>query len=82
MNNNIKDIKINFLSSYNGLTISFEVEGIFNKYYLYEKEDDNYQLLMILEDFQVNSPLIQEGKTYYVEAYTIVNNDLILIFKT
>ena len=82
MNNNIKDIKINFLSSYNGLTISFEVEGIFNKYYLYEKEDDNYQLLMILEDFQVNSPLIQEGKTYYVEAYTIVNNDLILTGKS
>lgn len=82
MNNNIKDIKIKFLSSYNGLTISFEVEGIFNKYYLYEKVEDTYQLLIILDDFQITTPLIEEGKTYYVEAYTIIGNDLVLTAKS
>ena len=82
MNDNIKDITIQCISSYYGLTLSFNVEGLFNKYYLYEKAEDDYQLLMTLEDFQITSPLIEEGKTYYVEAYTIIDNNLVLTAKS
>ena len=78
----IKEITIQCLPSYYGLTLSFNVEGLFNKYYLYEKTEENYQLLMTSEDFQVTSHLIEEGKTYYVEAYTIINNNLVLTAKS
>ncbi len=64
-----KDISLSALRSYRGITLSFNMEGVYDKYYLYEKVNNKYELLMILEDFQVNNDLIKEGKTYYVEAY-------------
>ena len=61
-----KDITLSSLVSYRGITLSFNMEGVYDKYYLYEKIKGQYKLLMILEDFQVNNDLIKEGHTYYM----------------
>ena len=67
-------ISINFIKSYNGITLSFESNGIYDKYYLYEKIGDNYYIIADTEDFQYTSDRIVEGNTYYVEGLIKTSN--------
>ena len=73
-NTKYSKISINFIKSYNGITLSFESNGIFDKYYLYEKIDDNFYLIAETEDFQYTSDRIVEGNIYYVEGLIKINN--------
>ena len=75
-------ISIKCIKSYSGLTLSFDTQYIYDKYYLYVKDDNVYKLLMVIEDPQVNSTLIEENKVYMVEAYNKENNDYVIKAKS
>ena len=63
------NIDIKCIKSYNGLTLSFINELLFDKYYLYEKINNKYILISESEDFQISSKNFKENKIYYVEAF-------------
>ena len=71
-------ISINSIKSYNGITLSFSSNKIYDKYYLYEKKDNNYVFIMESDDFQITSKDFKEGSLYYVEGYNINENILTL----
>ena len=77
-----EEIKIKCIKSYSGLTLSFDTKNIYDKYYLYVKDNSIYKLLMVVEDPQVNSTLIEENKTYMVEAYYKEKDDYVLQAKS
>ena len=77
-----KIIAMNSMPSYNGITLVGDVSGVYDKYYLYEKIDNEYKLLMVLEDFLVNSEELKVGHTYYMEAYAKENDKLELKAKS
>lgn len=56
------------IKSYEGASLSFQTESLFDYYRLYEVTD-RPQLLMETEDCQVTGEVIREGVTYQVEAY-------------
>ncbi len=76
------NIEIHSISSYEGITMSFWSEELYDKYYLYEKINDNYQIVLDTEDFQVTSKLIQENHEYYVDAFKKENNEYVLKAKS
>ncbi len=80
--NDIKHIDIRAIKSYKNITICFTMDGVYDKYYLYEKVNDKYKLLIILEDFIFNSDILKENHTYYVEAYNIDKDRQILMGKS
>ena len=77
-----EEINIKCIKSYSGLTLSFDTKNIYDKYYLYVKDNSIYKLLMVVEDPQVNSTLIEENKTYMVEAYYKEKDDYVLQAKS
>ena len=68
-NNDIDSIKITSINSYNGITLSFRSSIIYDKYFLYEKKNNQLKLLLETEDWQITSNKFKEGNEYYVEAY-------------
>lgn len=56
------------IKSYEGTSLSFQSEGLFDYYRVYEVTDRPH-LLLETEDFQVTSELLREGATYQVEGY-------------
>ena len=77
-----KIIRMDSMPSYNGITLVGDVSGVYDKYYLYEKIDNEYKLMMVLEDFLVNSEELKVGHTYYMEAYAKENDKLELKAKS
>ena len=77
-----KIITLKSMRSYKGITLIGDISGMYDKYYLYEKIDNEYKLLMILEDFLVISDELKEGHTYYMEAYSKENGKLELKAKS
>jgi hypothetical protein len=77
-----KIIELHSVRSYKGITLSANISDIYDKYYLYEKIDDEYKLAMILEDFAVTSEELKEGHTYYMEAYAKEEEKLVLKAKS
>ena len=63
------NIDIKCIESYNGLSLSFISETLFDKYYLYEKINNNYIFINESEDFQVTSDDFKTDGIYYVEGY-------------
>ena len=72
--NAYKMMDIRSIESYYGITLSFATSTIYDKYFIYEKDGDDFKKIMETEDFQVTSPKFKEGNTYYIEAYTKEDN--------
>ena len=64
----IEEIKTDYLHSYQNYTISFQNKSFYDKYYIYEKQNNIFHLIIETEDFQINSPLLKENHTYYIEG--------------
>ena len=62
-------IDVKWIESYAGMTMSFISDIIYDKYYVYEKALDNYELICETEDFQVTLDIFKEGNYYFVEGY-------------
>ena len=65
----LNNIDIKAIKSYKGISFSLYSEEVYDKYYVYERKDNEDILLIETEDFQVSSDSFKEGNTYYVEAY-------------
>ena len=77
--NKLDKITISCLKSYRGLTLSFDTHfNIYDRYDLYEIDNNNKKIIVTSEDFQINSTKIKEGKEYYVEAFTKEKDTYIL----
>ena len=82
-NEELEEIEIKCLQSYEGLTLSFFTGfTIFDKYDLYEVTKKGKELLITSEDFQINSTKIKEGKKYYVEAFSEIEEKFVLKAKS
>ncbi len=62
-------IEVKCLKSYEGFTVSFISDLIYDKYYVYEKVGENYNLILETEDFQVTSKKIKANQCYCAEGY-------------
>jgi len=70
INKEIDRIELKAIKSYQGVSLSFVSEKVYDMYYVYEKKDNEDILIAQTEDFQVTSDTIKEGNVYYVEGYT------------
>ena len=77
-NGNLSEIKIRCITSYDGLTISFDSEEVYDEYRLYRKVNNDYQMIVSTEDILVSNKYIIEGDTYFVKGYKKENNSLLL----
>ena len=68
-NNGYKILLVQCIESYNGISISYGSNDIYDKYYIYEKSEDKCTKIIETEDFQICSKKIKEGHVYYIEAY-------------
>lgn len=72
-NKEMEEITVKCIPSYRGLTLSFTSLKLFDKYCIYEKNNNKLEYIMETEDFQISSEKIKENHTYYVEGY-VKNN--------
>jgi len=70
-----KKLTIHCLESYQGYTLSFFGEGIYDRYSVYEKTENGDKFVVESEDFQIHSDQFVSGKTYYVEAYSKIDDN-------
>ena len=68
--NAYKILPVKSINSPYGITLSFATNTIYNKYFIYEKNDNEYIKILETEDFQVTSKKFKKGNTYYIEGYT------------
>ncbi len=80
--NKKNDLIVKCIKSYNGYTLSILNKKIYDKYCLYKKEKDKYSLALESEDFIICSKKIKENEKYYIEAYSLVNNNYIFEAKS
>ena len=66
---NYNDICVKWVKSYDGMTMSFISDELYDKYYLYEKNDYGFTLVCETEDFQVTLSSFKKGNYYFVEGY-------------
>ena len=66
---NFDYIDVKWIESYIGMTMSFISNFIYDKYYVYEKVQDNYELICETEDFQITLDCFKKGNYYFVEGY-------------
>lgn len=62
-------IDVKWIDSYIGRTMSFVSDFIYDKYYVYERVRDSYELICETEDFQVTLGSFKKGNYYFVEGY-------------
>lgn len=65
----LNSIDLKWIESYIGMTMSFISDFIYDKYYVYEKIRDSYELICETEDFQITLDNFKKGNYYYVEGY-------------
>ncbi len=71
---NLEEIKVEFLQSNQNYTLSFQNKSFYDKYYIYEKQNNSFHLIIETEDFQINSSLLKENHTYFIEG--LINNQI------
>lgn len=63
-------IELVFLESYNNyITLSVRGGALYDKYFVYEIDNNKKQFVLMSEDFSITTPLLKEHHEYYVEAY-------------
>ena len=72
------NINIKWIESYKGMTMAFISDIIYDKYLIYERQNNHYVILYETEDFQVTSNAFKINSYYYVEAYKKENDEYIL----
>ena len=70
-----KYLQVKAIKSYKNITLLIESQDIYDKYYIYEKDNDNYNLIIESEDFIINSDKFKKNKTYKIEAYKKVEEE-------
>ena len=73
-----KVIGVKAFKSYKNITLLFESQDIYDKYYIYEKNKDRYDLVLECEDFIVNNKMFSKNKIYKVEAYKKEEDEFVL----
>ncbi len=68
-------LTVHAIKSYRGITLSYATKTIYDKYYIYEKENNKYNKIYETEDFQITSTLFKVGNEYRIEAYKKGEND-------
>ncbi len=63
------DLKLRFIESYRGITLSINALNYYDKYLVYEIVDGKKELVLISEDFSITSSLLKKDRIYYVESY-------------
>lgn len=81
-NSTFEELPVRIINSYNGITISYASNTQYDKYYLYEKNNDTYNLILETEDFQITSNIIKKDKYYYIEGLTKENDNYVLRAKS
>ena len=71
----LKLLKVEALNSYNGITLLIESQDIYDKYYIYEKNKDDYNLIIETEDFIINSNKFKKNKLYKIEAFKKIDEE-------
>lgn len=72
------NLTVHAMESYHGITLSYATKTIYDKYFIYEKENNKYNKIFETEDFQITSTLFKVGQKYKIEAYTKVDEKLVL----
>ena len=67
-----------FIESYKGISLQINSKDIYDQYILYEVKDDKEDFICMSKDILILSDKIQEGHTYYVEAYKKYDNYYLL----
>lgn len=75
-------IDVKAIESYEGISLSFQTDEIYDSYIVYEKCDDSYNIVLTTNDFIVTSNKISFGKTYYVEGYKKVDDQIFVAAKS
>ncbi len=78
----LDNITVLFLESFDGMTMSFQSKDIYDKYLIYEKNGNDYTLIIQTEDFQITSKAIVKNNHYFVEGYRKENDEYILCAKS
>ena len=71
----LKVLNVKALKSYKNITLLIESQDIYDKYCIYEKSKDNYNLILDCEDFIINSEIFKKNKTYKIEAYKKIDDE-------
>ena len=71
-------LKLFFIESYKGISLQISSKDIYDQYILYEVINNKEEFICMSKDILILSDNIQEGHTYYVEAYKKYDNYYLL----
>ena len=80
--NNFEILEVKIINSFKAITLSYATDIIYDKYYIYEKNNNSYNLIIETEDFQTTSKKIKKNKYYYIEALKKENDKYVLKAKS
>lgn len=78
----LDNIDIKVIQSFDGVSLSFQTDEVYDNYIVYEKHGESYKIVLSTNDFMVTSNKISFGKTYYVEGYKKIDDKNILAAKS
>ncbi len=70
------------IESYNSYSISMDVDKDYDMYYIYEKDNDNYNLVVESYNHIVTSNIFNKDKCYKIEAYNKEDDKYVLVAKS